>query len=375
VASYAGDFGPFDGRVWLNCAHQGPLPRVAVEAAEEALDKKRRPFQIREEDFDVVPERLKNALGRLVNVDPNEVILGNSTAYGLNLLVQGLPLDEGSEVLLVDGDFPSTVVTWLPLRKHGINVRLFTPTRWPPSPEQIAEEITPATRVFCCSWVFSFFGHAIDVEAVGRLCRERDVLFVLNGSQAIGARAIDISDAPIDALVSCGFKWLCGPYGTGFAWVRPDVLDSLTYEQAYWLHHTASRTPTYELRDDVGAARYDVFGTANFFNFMTWTASIEYLLGHGIDAIQNHDDALVDQVVAGLEQAGYELISPRSGPSRSTLVLFSHKDPGRNGAVAQALLDEGIHISERAGKLRISPHLYNTSQEVDLALALLSRLA
>jgi hypothetical protein len=93
----------------------------------------------------------------------------------------------------------------------------------------------------------------------------------------------------VDALVSCGFKWLCGPYGTGFCWLAPDLLASLTFRPAYWLGHLGQddlgQEAAYRLRDGLGAAAYDVFGTANFLTFRPWTASVEYLLGLGIDRV------------------------------------------------------------------------------------------
>ena len=373
MASYQEYFGPFDGHTWLNCAHQGPLPKVAAQEAQRALDDKVAPYRLSEEAFTETPQRLKTALGRLVHIPADEIILGNSTAYGLNLLVQGLRLDEGDEVLLIDGDFPSTVITWLPLRKQGIEIRLFRPTEWPPTATEIEDQMSPRTRVLCCSWVFSFFGAAIDLESIGATCREHGVLFVVNGSQAIGAREIDVSRLPLDALVSCGFKWQCGPYGTGFAWIRPDVLDGLTYEQAYWLAHGGPRSPTYELRDNLGASAYDVFGTANFLTFKSWTASVELLLDFGIDRIQNHDDELVTQLLEGLDRLGYAVVSPRSETQRSTLVLFTHEDQSQNATIKTSLEEHGIHIAERDGKLRISAHLYNTPQDIDRALDVLAQ--
>ena len=372
MTDFSQDFGPFDGHLWLNCAHQGPLPRVAIEAAEQALHQKQAPHLLPYQAFEEVPARLKSALGSLIGCPADQVILGNSTSYGLNLLAQGLPLAEGDEVVLIDGDFPATVMTWLPLRAKGIDVRIVRPGSWPPSPEEIAGALTERTRVFCCSWVFSFFGGAIDVESVGTLCRERDVTFVLNGSQAIGARPLDLSSTPVDAVVGCGFKWLCGPYGTGFAWIRPDLLERLQYRQAYWLAHGSPRAPAYELRDDLGAAQYDIFGTANFINFMAWTASIEYLLDQGIDSVQRHDDELVDGVVAAIEAAGLELVSPRSGLERSTLVVFTHEDERRNAAIFKRLERERVHIAERDNRLRISPHLYNSVAEIERVGSLLA---
>jgi selenocysteine lyase/cysteine desulfurase len=149
----------------------------------------------------------------------------------------------------------------------------------------------------------------------------------------------------------------------------------LRYEQAYWLAHGAPREPTYELHGDVGAAGFDVFGTANFLNFMTWTASLEYLLDKGIATIAEYDETLVQQVIEGITNAGYHLISPAAGPERSTLVLFTHEDAARNASIAQTLEREGIHLAERDGKLRIAPHLYNTPEEIERTTALLAALA
>lgn len=371
-----GDFGPFDGRVWLNCAHQGPLPRVAVEAAGRALALKTAPSRLSEEEFARVPRDLKHALGRLLGVPAHELVLGNSTTYGLHLLARGLPLRPGDEVLLVDGDFPATVVPWLPLRDRGVGVRLLRPEARPLSAHELAAALTPATRVFCASWVFSFFGDAIDVDALGAVCREREVLFVLNGAQAVGVRPLDVSAAPVDAVVGCGFKWLCGPYGTGFAWIRPDVLETLEYEQAYWLAQLSDddleRRLDYSLRDDLAAAAYDVFGTANFNNFLPWTASIEYLLGHGVAAIAAQVDALVERLLAGLDGTDVEVLSPRERPARSSLVLLSHRNRDRNVGLHERLAEEGIDVALREGNLRLSPHLYNGEDDVDAALGVLA---
>jgi cysteine desulfurase / selenocysteine lyase len=200
------EFGPFGDRVWLNCAHQGPLPRAAAEAAQQAVTEKQTPHLIQDDAFWEGPARLKELIGWLINAPTSEVILGNSTTYGLNLLVQGLPWQEGDEILLIDGDFPATVVTWLPLRDRGIKIRLLRPRTNVITAEELEQAIGPSTRVFCSSWVFSFFGHAIDVDAIGEVCKAHDVLFVLNGSQAIGTRSIDFANSPVDVIVSCGFK-------------------------------------------------------------------------------------------------------------------------------------------------------------------------
>jgi cysteine desulfurase / selenocysteine lyase len=375
VAGAAGDFGGFDGRAWLNCAHQGPLPLVAVAAAERALADKAAPHRMGDEAFAEVPRRLKDALGRLAGVPGEEVILGNSTTYGLSLLVQGVDWRVGDEVLLVDGDFPATVVPWLPLAERGVRVRLLRPEGGVLEAGQLEAELTPATRLFCTSWVFSFTGHAVDLAALGQVCRRAGVTFVVNGSQAVGARPLDLAELPVDALVSCGFKWLCGPYGTGFCWLAPDLLASLTYRPAYWLGHLGQddlgQEAAYRLRDDLGAAAYDVFGTANFLTFRPWTASVEYLLGLGIDRVAARDQALVERFLQGLDPDRYRLASPGQGPRRSTLVVFGHRRPGRTPELYRRLEAAGVDVAFRRGQLRVSPHLYNTEADLDRALEVL----
>jgi cysteine desulfurase/selenocysteine lyase len=373
--AFSKDFGPFEGRVWLNCAHQGPLPRVAVEAASEALAWKIAPHRLTDDSFNGVPQRMKRALGQLIGASPEEVILGNSTSYGLHLLANGIPWQRGDEVLLAKGDFPANILPWLALRKRGVVIRFIQPRGAVPQADEVEEQITPATKLICMSWVNSFSGHAIDIHAVGKVCRANDVIFVLNGSQALGARSLDISTSPVDAVTSCGFKWLCGPYGTGFCWMRPRLLEALEYNQAYWLTMQKGRSlnqmQEYTLRDDLGAAAYDVFCTANFLNFMPWAAAVEYLLTQGLEQIEMYDDMLVSRLINGLDLAKYELISPQQGVTRSTLVILTHRERERNIEIFATLKREGIDIALREGNLRVSPHLYNTVDEIDNLLSIL----
>lgn len=364
------DFGPFHGKTWINCSHQGALPRVAADAAHEAIAWKQAPHNLTSERFTDVPTRLRAALARLLSAPADEIALANSASYGLHLLANGMPLREGDEVLLVRGDFPSVVLPWLGLEKRGVTILYLEP---PLDPDKLAGAITKHSRVLCTTWVHSFTGIALDLDAIGSVCRQHDVSFIVNGAQAVGARPIDVTTTPIDALVSVGFKWLCGPYGTGFCWMRPSLRESLEVNQNYWLAmQTADDLGKEEslltVRGDLGARAYDIFGTANFFNFMPWTASLDYLLDQGIENIAAHDATLVDRLIEGLERRGYRVVSPTRGKERSTLVLASHDDRSRNADIHAALRKQNIEIAYRRGNLRFSPHVYNTADDIDRAL-------
>lgn len=377
IRNYLSDFGPFDDNVWLNCAHQGPLPRVAAEEAYEAISWKRAPHYLTTARFTEIPLRLKQALGSIVGVSADEIILGNSASYGLHLLANGICWQPGDEVLLVQGDFPSDILPWLALERKGVKVRLIQPRHHVLQADELRENITPATKLLCATLVHSFSGFTIDAVSLGEICQSNNTLFVLNISQALGARSFHISDAPIDAITCVGFKWLCGPYGTGFCWMKPELRESLEYNQAYWLAmQTAddlAKEPSLPLlRSDLGARRYDVFGTANFFNFKPWSSSLEYIFSKGVQDIEAYDQELVSRFIEGLDVNKYNLLSPRRGITRSTLIFISHKEPNRNGEIYKKLTEEKIFLAYRAGKLRLSPHLYNTNEDIDAALSILN---
>ncbi|MGA8302717.1 MAG: aminotransferase class V-fold PLP-dependent enzyme [Thermoplasmata archaeon] len=370
--SWAPDFGPFDRRVWLNCAHQGPLPRVAVEAAKNSLEDKINPSRIADEDFFRLPHALKRALARLIRVDARDVILGNSASYGLHILRNGLRWKPGDEVLSVTNEFPASIYPWMGLREQGVRVRLIKPRGPSLTAEELDSEVGPRTRLLCISWVNSFNGGVLDVARIGRVCKQNGTLFALNASQGVGARTISVESGPVDALVSCGTKWLCGPYGTGFAWFRSSFRETFESCQTYWLPNAWGGDLTrYRLRSDLGADAFDVFGTANFLNFAPWLASVRYLQSAGLRRIQQHNEALVDSLTRGATERGWRSLSPPEPKKRSAIVALTHPRPGSNGKIFASLQKSGIDVALRAGSLRFSPHLYNIPEDIERALSIM----
>jgi selenocysteine lyase/cysteine desulfurase len=371
VASAAAEFGPFDGRVWLNTAHQGPLPQPAVRAAGQAAAQKVAPHRIGDDDFTEIPERLRHLLAELVGGAPEQIVLGNSTSYGLHLIANGLPWQDGDEVMVIEGDYPATILPWQRLAGQGVRVRALRPAGGLLSAAELAAAIGPCTRVLAVTWVDSFTGRALDLHALGTVCREAGVLLVVNASQALGARPVDVATTPVDALVCCGYKWLCGPYGTGFTWLHPDLLPRLRPQQAYWLAMQAGRgldqMRDTTVRDDLGARAFDVFCPASFATTLPWIASLQLLLDAGIGTIAAWDQQLVDRLLSGIDPGQYRLIGPADGPERSTLVVLSRTD----GTAAQRhrrLTEAQVDTAYREGNLRLSVHLFNTPAHIDRAL-------
>jgi cysteine desulfurase / selenocysteine lyase len=374
LARAASMFGPFDGRAWLNTAHQGPLPRPAVDASAHAAALKAAPHRIGDDDFSAVPQRLRALLGQLVGSPADQIVLGNSTSHGLHLIANGLPWADGDEVLVIRGDYPATVLPWQRLAGHGVRVRALHPAAGPLTAAELADAIGPRTRLLAVTWVDSFTGRALDLQALGEVCRRAGVLLIVNASQALGARPVDVQATPVDAVVACGYKWLCGPYGTGFTWLHPALLERLRPQQAYWLAMQAGRGLDHmrdtAIRDDIGVRAFDVFCPAGFATVLPWTASLELLLDTGIPAIADRDQQLVDRLIRGLDGDQYRLVSPAAGPSRSTLAVLSRTD-GSTQQRHQQLTAAGLDTAFREGNLRLSLHLFNTIEQVDQVLDIL----
>jgi cysteine desulfurase/selenocysteine lyase len=376
VRAAASQFGTFDGRIWLNTAHQGPLPRPAVAAAAHAAALKAAPHRIADDAFDRVPERLRALLAGLVGSPPDQIVLGNSTSYGLHLVANGLPWRAGDEVLVLAGDYPATVLPWQRLSDRGVTTTALQPAGDLLTAGELAAAITDRTRVCAVTWVDSFTGRALDLDALGAVCRQAGVLLVVNASQALGARPLNVTSTPVDAVACCGYKWLCGPYGTGFAWLHPRLRDQLQPQQAYWLAMRAGRgldqMRDTTLRDDLGVRAFDVFCPANFLDVLPWTASLQLLADTGIEAIADWDQQLVGRLIAGIDPGRYRLISPVSGPSRSTLVVLEEAG-GDSRDRCEQLASLGIDAAYREGNLRLCLHLFNTPEQVDQTLSALRR--
>lgn len=364
-------------RVWLNAAHQGPLPRVSADAVAEMVEWKLQPHHLQPHDsFTDLPERLRASIAELIHADNSEVVLANSASYGLHVIANGLDLREGDEVVVAADDFPSDVLPWIRRSRHsGITVKSVEPTGAIPSADEIASAVTSRTRVVCLPWVHSFSGQVLDIDAIGEICRRADALFVVNGSQGVGAIPMAVQAHPIDALISVGFKWLCGPYGTGFAWLDSRALERIRPTKLYWLNVLTTEDLEGEEIDLSTVSPdppgcFDIFGTANFFNFAGLLSAIELIRRVGVDRIHRHDLSLCSNLVGELADSRFE-VHQRGDPDRLSSILFVRPTSEPLEAVASRLKAGQIDVAVRNGMIRLSPHLYNTRADVDRTLEVL----
>lgn len=362
------EFASFDGRIWLNAASEGPLPLVAARALADAVEWKSKPYQLDIAKFITTQKGLKESIGRLIGVPARDVILGNSASYGLHLLANGIQWKKGDEIILMRNDFPADILPWLALEEKGVVIRQVKAREQVIQPDELLENITDRTRLFCIPHVHTFTGVTLDVKWFSEICKEKEIIFVLNITQSVGTMPIDLSQFSVDAVVSAGYKWLCGPYGTGFCWIKPELRGRLSLNRAYWPAMLSDEDMRSEdvltARDLKTARKYDIFGTANFFNFVPFKASIDLWLNIGLEHVRAYHDRLIDAFLSRLNSDQYDLISPREGSQRSSLVFISHRDKSRNEQIFKELAGKGIHMAFWKGNIRIAPHVYNTDEQM-----------
>lgn len=366
------DFLGLGDSVYLNCATQGPLPRVAVAAGRRALDLEARPQQITDEMYFDVPDGYREAVAALIQADSRQVAVTDSTTQGVMLLVNGLDWRPGDEVLLPVGEFPANRFPWLALEKRGVVVREIELSAGERGPvETLAAGITDRTRVVSLAWVSYRNGERRDVRALGEVCRSRGVLYAIDGSQGVGGLEFDLRETPCDLLACSGYKWMLGPYGLGFAWVSPEIGERLALGNINWFAirgaRDFSRLSECRLEFEPGARRFDSNETASFTKLAAGTASARYLAEVGVGRAEAHVRELLDRVLDGLPPS-FRALLPEESSSRSNLLFLTADSEERAAAAYRRLGEQGVRVGWREGAIRVSPFVYNDSGDIDRLL-------
>lgn len=369
------EFAPVAAAAYLDAASMGPLPERS-RAALEAFNRRRCAVQtLGVEEFLEPARRCREVAARLIGADPAEIALGGNTSFGLNLAALGLPLERGTTILVSAGEFPANVYPWMAQRERGVELELIpTDAAGLPDEARILERLQRGdVSVLALSSVQFGSGYRADLARLGSACRERGVFFVVDAIQSLGHLPLDVDEAAIDVLATGGHKWLCGPFGVGFAYVRSEVQARLAPRVIGWTAMQASldihavTEYRWEFVDD--ARRYEV-ATLPFHDLLALAHSMELLMEVGIERIERHVLGLLDPLVEWLaEQPAARVVSSLEPGRRSGILAF--RTPRLDPDVA-ALREAGVSCALREGAIRISPHLYNTAADLERVIEVLS---
>ena len=315
-----------------------------------------------------VKSEFKELVGRLINGAPENIAVTDSTSMGLNWLAQGLTWQPGDRIILNDYEFPSNVYPFLNLERQGVVIDYVKHRQGRIELEDIAAQIRPETRLLSISFVEFLNGYRNDLKRIGELCRENDIIFCVDAIQGLGALHLDAQECDIDFLVSGGQKWLMWPLGTAFMYFSPRIFNSVRPMAAGWLSVEDSWDFfDYELKFQPTAARFEP-GMFNAAGVVGASASLKMFLEIGIKEIEQRVLSTTDYLVEQLLDAGYHIYTPLEPQVRSGIVTFHHS---KAPALFEHLQAHRVHVSLRNGFIRVSPHFYNTQEDVDCLVELL----
>ncbi|HKP16304.1 MAG TPA: aminotransferase class V-fold PLP-dependent enzyme [Gemmatimonadaceae bacterium] len=358
--------------VYLNAASTGPLPERTLRAQAEFSRKRAAPHRLSHEEQFSVLDRCRALLAELIGADAGTIALSVNTGAGINLAAWGLPLGAGSVVVVPDLEFPANVYPWLAAsRVRGYDVRI-VPARDGLLDEEalFAALDEPGTRVASLSWVGFATGFVADIHRLSEACRARGIWLVVDAMQGLGVLPLDVARTHVDLIACGGQKWLLSPWGSGFTYVHPDMLEVLEPQPVSWMgvrgSDDFSALLDYDLTWRDGARRFEQI-TVPFQDFAGMAASLELLRELGPRAVEAHVAARVSELAEGAREAGIEVVTPSR--RRAGIVTLRPSDVR---ATSERLRDARVIHSVREGTIRLSPHCYTTSLEIESTIQLLA---
>jgi len=351
--------------VYLNHASIGPLPERTRLALEEFNRRRAAPFRLPDRDLFGLLAESRRLIAELVGASPAEIGLTVNTGYGLSLAARALPLRPGDIVLASDREFPANVYPWMRLKDIGVTLELAPTTAegWPDEAYLLDRLADPRVRVLAVSLVQFGSGYLVDLDRLSAATRATGTFLVVDAIQGVGHIPVDLSRTEVDVLACGGQKWLLSPWGTGFVYVRRDLIAELSPAITGWMafEGTADLTRLTGYDDTLlsDARRFELM-TLPYQDFAGLNPSLGLLLSLGVPRIREHLCSLHAPVLEWADRMGIRVTSPRDEHGSGILCLA----PDRVAEAHRRLKAARIICSLREGSIRLSPHAYNTVDEM-----------
>ena len=315
---------------------------------------------------------VREKFARIIGAQPHEIAIAPNVSAALSEIATGLDMGERNRVVMADLDFPTLAYQWMAKQRLGIEIDFVeSPDRITVPTDQLLAAIDERTGLVATSRVFYLSGYIQDIAAVTRRAHDQGALVLIDDYQGTGQIPLDVKALDIDFLVTGTLKWLMGGPGLAFIYVREDLIPRLRPSVTGWWGSRDMfefRTGVFEYRDD--AQRLEA-GTPAVAPIFAANASLDIVLEIGVDRIRERTRWLADDLVRRIQRRGWTLLSPADGAMRSSIVMLGMERPDE---LVDGLKQRGIIVDSRPGRLRISPHFYNTVEENELVIAALDDL-
>lgn len=316
-------------------------------------------------------EEVRGYAGRLIGADPLDIAFIKNTSEGIGIVAEGLSWQAGDNVVTAAEEYPANLYPWMNLARKGVELRRVEARQRRIELDDLRAAIDGRTRLLSISSVEYASGFRNDLDAIGAICQEKGILFFVDAIQSLGILPMNVRQTPIDFLAADGHKWLLGPEGAGILYVRRESLARLQPIDIGWNSVVGARDFSkidFTLKPHAG--RYES-GSLNVAGIVALGASLELLLSLGIDNVEKRIAELTNELCERAQSAGFDIYSSRRPGDRSGIVslIVPGQEPRQ---LVRRCRDRGIVINQRAGRVRVSPHCYNTVEEIERLLEALS---
>jgi selenocysteine lyase/cysteine desulfurase len=358
-----------EGITYLNCSYMSPQLKSVTAAGLDAVHIKTTPWTLTAAEWFTSTEQLRSLAGNVLGTDTDSVAIIPAVSYGLAIAAANITISAGSSIVLLAETFPSIAYTWREAaRKH--NATIVTVVRDPETgwTDAVLRAIDARTAVVCvprCHWTD---GSIVDLVRVGERARQVGAALVIDASQSFGAVPLDIDRIQPDFLVSVGYKWQLGPYGLGYLYAPRKWQQGIPIEQSSMTRQGSEDFTRTDYSDEFqpGARRFDMGEFTQFILAPMAAAALQQILDWGVASIEQSISHLTAEIAQRALAAGY-VVAPEE--QRSKHMLGIRFRGGLPAKLAAALAAAKVYVSIRGDAMRVSPHLYNTSADIDRLFA------
>ena len=359
---------------YLNCAYMSPLMKSVSEAGKKGVMRKASPWEISPSDFFTDSESLREVFARLIRCTADDVAITPAVSYGISTAARCLPVEKGQSIVIAEGQFPSNYYPWRERAKEVEAEVKIVPRPsdgdWTSAVLEALDDSTAIVALPHCHWAD---GGLFDLRLIGEHCRNRGIYLVVDASQSLGILPFSVQEVQPDFLAVPTYKWLLGPYSLGFLYVSKRWQDSLPIEHS-WFHRrdaeNFSALVDYEERFVAGARRFDVGERSNFALLPMADAAIRQILDWGVENIRDTVTAVSRRLAEETSSLGLESLPASLRASHYLCLNLPEKAPAD---LPSHLAKDHVYVSIRGSSLRVTPHLYNTEQDVDRFLTALKK--
>ena len=367
----------FDGATYLNLAGQSPVPKSAIRAIQSAIEWKKFPHHIPDTAYFDLPNKVRASIARLIGGKPEEVALTAGASTGMLAVAFGLTWKPGDEVLTAVSEFPLQYTSWKPMeQREGIRLKIISPRDRFLAADDFIAALTPQTRLVSVSLVRFDNAVMLDAARLAAACHAQGTLLLLDVSQCCGAIPLDVNTLGADFMVSAGYKWLLGPFGTGFFWAKSEHISRMRPGPFYWMAaEGAENFAALNFADPKpaqAARRWDAAETANYYNLAALDAGVDLALRIGAETVAAHNHKLIDLLFSRLPQDRFVVASPLDHSQRGPYGCFQARSLEKTKEFYDKLRKENVITSLREGKIRVSPYVYNNERDIDRLISVVT---